>query len=103
MVIISVLYPKHSGSKFAHDYYVHTHTPMVKVRWSSLGLTNVELLRGVSALDGGPCPYEMTCLLTFTSVEVVQAAMAAFGSEIVADIANFTNTQPVIQINQPVT
>ena len=102
MIVVSVFYPKHSESLFDHEYYLLKHTPLLKSRWSGFGLVNVELLRGDLALDGGPSAFEMIALLTFTSIEEMQAALAASGNEIVGDIANFTNVQPLIQINQPV-
>jgi uncharacterized protein (TIGR02118 family) len=101
MVVISVLYPRHSESRFDHNYYLETHTPLLKSRWSSMGLTNVQLLRADSTLDGTQPTYEVITLLTFTSKEAMQAALATHGNEIIADIPNFTNVQPVIQINQP--
>jgi uncharacterized protein (TIGR02118 family) len=103
MIVVSVFYPKHSGLRFDHEYYLQKHTPLLKLRWNGLGLVNVELLRGASALDGGQSAFEMIALLTFNSIEDMQAALAASGNEIVGDIANFTNVQPLIQINQPVT
>jgi len=36
----------------------------------------------------------------FDSVDVFGAALATHGDSIMADIPNYTNTQPVIQISQ---
>jgi uncharacterized protein (TIGR02118 family) len=101
MVIVSVLYPRHSESHFDHDYYLETHIPLLKSRWSSLGLANVQMLRADSTLDGTQPAWEVITLLSFASKEALQASLAAHGSEILADIPNFTNVQPVLQINQP--
>src|SRR5271167_635510 len=38
MVIVSVLYPRHSESRFDHDYYLRTHVPLVESRWGGMGL-----------------------------------------------------------------
>jgi uncharacterized protein (TIGR02118 family) len=38
--------------------------------------------------------------LLFESIEVFGAVMAAHGAEIVADIANYTDSQPVMQISE---
>ena len=103
MVIISVLYPRHSESRFDHDYYLKTHTPLLKSRWSGMGLEDVQLLRADSTLDGTQPAYEVMALLTFTSAEAMQTALATYGNEIMADIPNFTNVQPLVQINQPLT
>ena len=100
MVTVSVLYPRHSESRFDHDYYLRTHVPLVASRWGGMGLVKAKLLRGDSTLDGGTPGFEVIALLTFTSMEALKAALAAFGSEIIGDISNYTNVQPFIQINQ---
>ena len=102
MVVISVLYPKTSESHFDHDYYLQKHIPMVRSRWQAMGLKSDVLMRGTSTLDGQPPSYELIGFLTFHSVEQVQAALAAFGQEIIGDIPNFTNVSPLIQMNDPV-
>jgi uncharacterized protein (TIGR02118 family) len=100
MVIVSVLYPRHSESRFDHDYYLRTHVPLVESRWGGMGLVKAKLLRGDSTLDGGTPGFEVIALLTFTSMEALKAALASFGSEIIGDISNYTNVQPLIQVNQ---
>jgi uncharacterized protein (TIGR02118 family) len=100
MVTVSVLYPRRSDSRFDHDYYLRTHVPLVASRWGGMGLVKAKLLRGDSTLDGGTPGFELIALLTFTSREALQAALAAFGSEIIGDISNYTNVPPFIQINQ---
>ena len=102
MVTVSVLYPKTSDLHFDYEYYVTRHIPLVKARWSGMGLEEVAILRGRSAIDGGTCPWELVGLLTFSSIEHLRAAMEAHGAEIVGDVPCFTNVQPVIQINEPV-
>jgi len=102
MVTVSVLYPKISDSHFDHAYYVTKHIPLVKARWGAMGLEEVVVLRGDSTLDGGDRAWELIGLLTFSSAEQQQAAFTAHGAEIIADVPNFTNIQPMIQVNTPV-
>ncbi|MEO6802630.1 MAG: EthD family reductase [Granulicella sp.] len=99
MTIVSVLYPKSSTSHFDHDYYTQKHIPLVQARWTEMGLERVELMRGETTLDGASPSYELIGLLSFGSAEQVQAALAKFGAEIVGDIPNFTNVEPMIQLN----
>jgi uncharacterized protein (TIGR02118 family) len=101
MIIISVLYPKTGDSRFDHDYYMQKHMPLVKATWGSMGLVGAELMRGTAALDGGVPAYELIGNLTFGSLEQMQSALAV-AAEILADIPNFTNVQPVVQICEPV-
>jgi uncharacterized protein (TIGR02118 family) len=100
MVIVSVLYAKHEGSRFDHEYYVEKHLPLVWSRWGESGLRKLEALRGAGSLDGGAPAFELIALLSFESMEAMQGALAASGDEIMADIPKFTNVQPVIQTNQ---
>ena len=47
-----------------------------------------------------PLPYVALCHLTFDSVDAFQAAFAQHGGTILADIPNYTNTQPTVQVSQ---
>jgi len=100
MVLVSVMYPGGSGSSFNQDYYLQKHVPLVKERWASMGLEDVRIVRGVGTPDGSSPPYQIIGLLTFRSMEDFQNAAAAHVQEIMGDIPNFTNVQPVIQISE---
>jgi len=99
MVLVSVMYPNGSGSSFNQDYYLQTHIPLVKDRWKSVGLEDVRLVRGVGTPNGNPPLYQVIALLTFRSMQDFQRALEANAQEIFADIPNFTNVEPVVQIN----
>lgn len=101
MITVSVLYPKSASSHFDHDYYTQKHVPLVRSVWNDAGLERIELLRGVAALDGSPPAYELIGMMTFISIEHLQDALGK-GAEVLADIPNFTNVEPVIQTNRPV-
>lgn len=99
MIIVSVMYPASEGAKFDVDYYLKTHVPMVGARWRDCGLREPKVLRGSSAPGGGAPAYSMIALLTFNSAAAFQQALDRHGAEIIGDIPNFSNVQPVIQIN----
>lgn len=101
MVTISVLYPRTAESRFDHDYYMQKHVPMVRARLKDMGFVKLELMRGLSTLDGGPPPFELIAHLTFSSPEHMQAALVSAGVEIMGDIPNYSNVQPLIQLNWP--
>lgn len=67
----------------------------------SHGLKKVDLLRGVSGLDGGSGAFELVGLLHFESREAMEGALAAAGAAVMSDIPYFTNVQPVVQISEP--
>jgi uncharacterized protein (TIGR02118 family) len=100
MVLVSVLYPNQPGSRFDERYYLDKHIPLVRKHWEPMGLTELRLLRGTVTPDGGAAPYRVTALLTFESADALGKATAAHGAEIFGDIPNFTDVQPVAQVNE---
>ena len=101
MITVTVLYPKTDSSSFDYSYYVQKHIPLVHSTWGALGLERVDLLRGTAALDGGPPAFELIGSLVFSSMDKLQSALAHAGP-ILADIPNFTNVEPQVQINETV-
>jgi uncharacterized protein (TIGR02118 family) len=100
MIVVTVMYPAGPGKTFDLDYYLTKHIPLVKERWTSLGLKSAQVLRGAGQPDGSAPVYQMMVLLTFGSVDDFKAAGKAHGAEIFADVAKFTNIQPVVQLNE---
>jgi uncharacterized protein (TIGR02118 family) len=98
MILVSVMYP--AGGHFDMDYYLGHHMPLVRERWSSFGLHEARIVRGVSTPDGGEAPYQVMALLTWESADAFQKAAAAHGAEIFGDIPKFTDRQAQVQINE---
>jgi uncharacterized protein (TIGR02118 family) len=62
-----------------------------------------EALLGKAAVDGSDPPYFAIGILHFESADALRAALTGeHASEIIDDIGNFTNVQPIIQINERV-
>ncbi|HEX5325945.1 MAG TPA: EthD family reductase [Acetobacteraceae bacterium] len=99
MIVVSVMYPANQGSRFDMDYYLQKHVPLVGALWKDCGLTEAKVLRGASAPGGAAPAYAAMALVTFTSAADFQRALDQHGQEVLGDIPNFTNVQPVIQIN----
>ena len=92
MIRLSVFYPKTDGASFDHDYYRDKHVPRAVKSW---GLSGAEIDKG---LDG---PYEAAVHFTFESMEAMGAAMGSPGTgEVMADVANYTTIQPVLQTSE---
>lgn len=102
MIKVSVMYPQDGGSRFDHDYYRDKHMPMVqdKLGAACKGYTVDKGLAG-GAPGAGPT-YIGMCALYFDSVEAFQTAFAPHAKEIMADIPNYTDRSPVIQISEVV-
>ena len=99
MIRVNVMYPKQDGGSFDYDYYLNTHMPLVGERWRDV-VRSVEVYRGLSGAGGADEPYVTVASLKFDSVEALQQAMEAHGPEIMGDVPNFTNIDPVIQIEE---
>ena len=100
MTIVSVTYPKQSGSFFDLDYYLHKHCTLVKTVLTPLGLQDLRLLKGAELPSGGEPVYAMTALLSFADASTFRAAMTQHSKQILDDIPNFTDMKPTMQINE---
>lgn len=101
MIRVSVMYPKQDGGKFDYDYYMKKHIPLAKDRVGS-ALKKVEVFKGVGAPGDGPATYVTVAALWFESVEAFGAAFGPHAAEILGDLPNFTNVQPVVQIEDQI-
>lgn len=101
MVRISVFYATSEGKKFDHDYYVDRHMKLVRERLNSFGLVRTEVDKGLGGgAPGAPAPYVAIGHVYFNSLDGFQKGMGQHGKEIMADVANYTNIQPQIQISE---
>jgi uncharacterized protein (TIGR02118 family) len=101
MVRITICYPNRPGARFDLDYYVTKHFALVVKRFGKYGLKRTSASRGVGGLvPGSPAEAMIQGQLDFDTMENLQAAMAAEGAEVLADIANYTDIQPRIQIDE---
>jgi uncharacterized protein (TIGR02118 family) len=101
MVRISVLYPNESGKKFDHDYDVNKHMKLVRDRLTSFGLVRTEVDKGVAGgAPGSSAPYVAVGHVYVNALDGFQKGMGQHGKEIMADIANYTDIQPQMQISE---
>ncbi len=100
MIRVTALYPASAG-RFDYDYYLNKHAPLVLELWKPHGLLKAELSKGLTGMMPGSAPDFITiAVLTFESAESLQNALAASGAQVMADLANFTDVQPLIQVNE---
>lgn len=100
MAVFTVLYPAGDGATFDHAYYQNTHIPLAQAAFADTGLTGVQVLRGVAGGGGAPAPYLVIVNLTFRDADALQASLGGpRAAEVTADVANFTNVQPIVQIS----
>ena len=100
MVRISVLYPNEAGKKFDHDYYKNKHMTLVGERLKPFGLIRYEVDKGLGGgAPGAPAPFVGACHFYFNSVAEFQKGMGAHAKELMADVPNYTDITPQIQIS----
>jgi uncharacterized protein (TIGR02118 family) len=102
MVKVSVSYPYEPGARFDHDYYRDKHLPLVQaLLGDSCAYYTID--KGLAGGEPGSTPtYVAACHIFSPSIEQFQAGMDRHGAEILADIPNYTDTKPVIQISEVV-
>lgn len=100
MIKVSVFYPNGPQARFDMDYYCKRHIPMVE-RLVGAALKGTAVEKGLGGATPGASPSFLALgHLTFDSVESFQASFAMHFNEIVADVPNYKNTQPIIQLSE---
>lgn len=100
MIKVSVLYPHEEGKKFDMDYYLNKHIPMVREKLGD-ALKNAAVEAGLAGgAPGSPPTYVAMGHLFFDSAESFQAAFAPHAQAIMADIPNYSQVTPVMQVSE---
>ena len=100
MIRVTVLYPNGADTKFDVEYYATKHMPMVKQKCGP-ACRSIAVDYGIVGAEPGTKPA-FICIgyLTFESSGAFGKAFGPHATEIMADIPNFTNAKPVIQISE---
>jgi uncharacterized protein (TIGR02118 family) len=100
MIKVSVFYPHQSGGKFDMTYYCEQHMPMIR-RLLGSAIKNVAVDQGLSGGTPGSSPlYAALGHLYFESISAFVEAWTPHAAQIIADVPNYTNLQPQIQISE---
>jgi len=100
MIRVSVLYSNTEGKKFDMAYYCNKHIPMVKEKLGA-ACKGIDVDQGVGGVQPGSRPsFAAMAHLTFDSVDTFQRAFEPHAATIMGDIPNYTDIEPVIQINE---
>jgi uncharacterized protein (TIGR02118 family) len=102
MIKVSVMYPAREGARFDHAYYRDKHMPLVKARMGE-ACRSYTVDRGLAGgTPDAPPTYVAMCHLFCDSVEAFQSGFGRHAKEIMADIPNYTDIAPVVQISEVV-
>ncbi len=100
MIQVSVMYPNQDDARFDMTYYTEIHMPLVR-KLTGRACRGVAVQRGLSGPQIHSKPtYVALGHIYFDSVPAFEQAFAPHASQIMADVSNFTNLIPVIQINE---
>ena len=93
---VTVLYPNQPDTKFDFEYYLSKHVPWV----SGLVGQTIEVRRGISSATGSRPAFICVATIFINSVQEFQAVLSEHGEKIMADIPNYTNSQPILQLDE---
>ena len=100
MIRVSAIYLEQEGSHFDFDYYLGSHTAFARRILAPYGLTEIRTLRGIASLDGASPSAPIIAEMVFTDRESFDRGLAAIGGDLFADIQNYTNLTPTLQISE---
>ncbi len=93
MVRVSMMYPVTDGATFDLEYYSRTHMGDIVKRTPGVVRCEID-----EAIDG---PYFIIGQIYFESAEALEAATnGPTADEAWADVPNFTDLQPVMQVSR---
>jgi uncharacterized protein (TIGR02118 family) len=93
---VTVAYPNKTDAKFDFDYYMKKHIPWV----AGLVGRSIEVRRGISSAMGSPAAFVCVATIPIDSITEFQAMFSQHGAEILADIPNYTNIEPIVQFDE---
>ena len=99
MIKVSVMYPNGPDARFDDVYYREQHMPMVK-RLMGDHCMRYTVDKALAGVPEANAPYIAAGHLFCDSLDVFQAGFGPHTEEIMADIPNYTNQTPVIQISE---
>lgn len=100
MIRVSVLYSNTEGKKFDMVYYCNKHIPLVKQKLGA-ACKGIDVYQGLEGAQPGSLPsFAAMAHLCFDSVDAFQSAFSPHAQTIMGDIPNYTDIEPIIQINE---
>ena len=100
MIKVNVMYPYTEGARFDHAYYRDRHMPLMKARLGS-ACAYYTVDKGLAGrAPGAPPAFVAMCAFICDSAEGYEAAIQPHRAEILADIANYTDIVPMVQVSE---
>ena len=100
MIKVAILYANGEGKTFDMDYYSNKHMPMAASLFGD-SLKTMSIDKGLSSgAPDTPVPYLAIGYFYFETLSSCQNSMRTHSATLRADVPNYTNIQPVIQISE---
>jgi len=100
MFKVVILYPNGEGKTFDMDYYKNKHMPMV-AGFIGKNLQFYEIDKGISGrTPNDKMPYLAVGYFYIRDTAAYNKAIGQNREAIVSDFKNYTNVQPIVQINE---
>jgi uncharacterized protein (TIGR02118 family) len=101
MIKVTVFYPQVEGKTFDMDYYCTKHMTLAS-KVAGKALKGMAVEKGIAgSAPNSPALYAVMGHMYFKSMETFQVAFNK-ADQLMADIPNFTNIEPLIQISEVV-
>lgn len=102
MFNISSIYPRKEGYEFDFDYYLNKHMPRsIELLSAAKGFKGVSVEKGIEIEHPEiGSSYVAMCHYYFDTLDDFMAAFGPHAEELQSDIANYTNIEPMIQVNE---
>ncbi|MEO7988107.1 MAG: EthD family reductase [Chryseolinea sp.] len=100
MIKVAILYPNGEGKTFDMDYYSTKHMPLAASLFGD-SLKAMSIDKGLaSGTPDTPVPYLAIGYFYFETMSSFRNSMGPHSEKLRADVPNYTNIQPVIQISE---
>ncbi len=100
MIKVAIFYPNGEGKTFDMDYYSNKHMPMAATLFGD-ALKAMSIDKGLAMTTPNvPVKYVAIGYFYFEDMESFQNSMEPNSETLRADVPNYTNIKPVIQISE---
>ena len=100
MIRVAVIYPNKLDQRFDSNYYINHHMALVVKKYAPFGLVAAEIDTAKAKEGPQAAPFIAIGYMIFDSTKSFIEAYQAVGKEVTADIVNFTDIEPKIQISE---
>lgn len=100
MIKVAIFYPNGEGKTFDMKYYSEKHMPMAATLFGD-SLKAMSIDKGLASSNPDePVPYLAIGYFYFETMSACKNALGSNSDKLRADVPNYTNIRPVIQISE---